>query len=137
MSFPTKIQLDQRLLKTDGKIRCLMMSCAFILVIFLEMFGGSFETDMNWQKLNVFSPAKSMMLTLTLGDPWGVNLRPYTQSFPDLSTSSHWHHAARGSIVDGDTKDGILYGVGTDSWKVKGGKTWSTGAGYLFFGNRI
>ena len=24
--------------------------------------------------------------------------------------------------MDGDTKDGIIYGVGTDSWKVKGGR---------------
>ncbi|CAL1163073.1 unnamed protein product [Cladocopium goreaui] len=43
-----------------------------------------------------------------------VLLRPYKQSFPELSTSSNWHHAARGSILDGDIKDGIFYGVGTD-----------------------
>ena len=66
-----------------------------------------------------------------------VLLRPYKQSFPELSTSSNWHHAARGSILDGDIKDGIFYGVGTDSWKQLGvngvkGVNWTVFGRYTY-----
>ena len=51
-----------------------------------------------------------------------------------LSTSSNWHHAARGSILDGDIKDGIFYGVGTDSWKQLGvnGVNWTVFGKYTY-----
>ena len=47
-------------------------------------------------------------------------LRLYCQDFTKFSTGSHWKHCGRGSVLDGDTKDGVLYGVGTESWSEKG-----------------
>ena len=46
----------------------------------------------------------------------GRPLRLYCQDFSRISRRSHWHHCGRGSVRDGDVKNGWLYAVGTEPW---------------------